>query len=360
MLTDIFATRYEDRPIWSEFRESDRILLVQGYRIVAEQLWSPGTDGKHDVPTIKAWTSLHNLLSMELGRESLAPLGWSFLDTTKKHQWGTYTMDFVCKTFMLEPFKQGANPDTHMKERISFIELAFRSRMYAMAEADASYRTVWAPKPVTRNRTKQDAADNMSDALALSQNAIGLMMKRNHENAVNRFLMSCDELNERFRRAKVPLNYHNGFIQIASDPKVQEQIEKPFWDLVADPKWVNVATDMAEAIDRREANERDPAFWATRALESVIKIISTERGWTHGGEKGAHSYIDNLQASRNGSFIHPWEAESLKHLFSKVRNQLGHGPGGEKMPELTQQQTDWVIEAAMSWSKSLIKRLGNN
>jgi hypothetical protein len=86
-------------------------------------------------------------------------------------------------------------------------------------------------------------------------------------------------------------------------------------------------------------------------------LISTEKGWTHGGEKGAHNYIDNLQASKNGGFIHSWEAESIKLLFTRVRNPLGHGPGGEKMPELTQEQTNWAIETCMSWSKSLIQRL---
>jgi hypothetical protein len=36
---------------------------------------------------------------------------------------------------------------------------------------------------------------------------------------------------------------------------------------------------------------------------------------------------------------------------------LGHGPGGEKMPELSQQQTSWAIENCMVWVKSLILRM---
>jgi hypothetical protein len=357
MLTDIFATRYEDRLIWTELRDSDRILLVQGYRMVAEQLWAADKDGKLDIPTAAAWKDLHSSLSMELGRESLAPLGWNFMDMNGVHQWGTYTIDFVCKTFMLEPYKQGVNPDTYMKERISFVELAFRARMHAVAKADAAYRATWTSVAAKRDRKTLAALDSMSAAIANTQTSLSTLMDRSNTSMVNLFNSTCDELNKRFRLAKVPLNYHNGFIQIATDSMVQEQIEQPFWDLVAHPKWANVATDMTEAIDRREANNRDPAFWATKALESVIKIISTERGWTHGGEKGAHSFIDNLQASKNGNFIHSWEAEAMKLLFTKVRNPLGHGPGGEKMPELTPQQTNWAIEACMSWSKSLIERL---
>ena len=107
---------------------------------------------------------------------------------------------------------------------------------------------------------------------------------------------------------------------------------------------------------RRDSGGRDPAFYAAKALESAIKIISNDRGWTHGGEKGAHNFIDNLASSKNG-FIEPWEGETLKAFFTKVRNPLGHGPGGEPMPALTPQQTDWAIETCMSWVKSLIKRL---
>ncbi len=72
------------------------------------------------------------------------------------------------------------------------------------------------------------------------------------------------------------------------------EAEEPFWKLVADPIWKNVDTDMKEAIDRRDGGERDPAWYAARALESTIKIISGEKGWSHGREKGAHNYIDNL------------------------------------------------------------------
>jgi hypothetical protein len=68
-------------------------------------------------------------------------------------------------------------------------------------------------------------------------------------------------------------------------------------------------------------------------------------------------FIDNLVAEKNGRFIELWEADAIRHIFANVRNALGHGPGGEPMPALSQQQTDWTIEAAMSWTKSLIRRL---
>jgi hypothetical protein len=332
MLTDIFATRYADRPIWTAVGERERILITQGWRIVLEQVMPYWRDGKVFEFNKPRWVSVHNKLSMELGKESLAPLTWNYYDANKVWQYGTYSMDMVCKTWMLAPFKGDIDPDRYMKERISFIELAFRDRMEAIAAINKGL------PEVLQNAVFADILHGNSQLNAL-------------------FGSYGDELNERFRQAKAPLNYHNGFIQIETDQKTQEQIAAPFWKLVSDPKWKNVDTDMKEAVDRREANDRDPAFYASKALESTIKIISDEKGWSSGKENGAAAYIDNLVASKNGRFIEVWEGEALKAIFRHVRNPLGHGPGGEPMPELTQQQTNWTIETAMSWTKSLIQRL---
>jgi len=94
------------------------------------------------------------------------------------------------------------------------------------------------------------------------------------------------ELNERFRRARAPLSYHNGFIQVSMDEVIEQNIAKPFWDLVADPLWQNVDIDMKEALDRRDSNGKDPALFAAKALESTIKILSDNKGWSSGREKG--------------------------------------------------------------------------
>jgi hypothetical protein len=168
------------------------------------------------------------------------------------------------------------------------------------------------------------------------------------------FLGMVEELNARFRQAATSLNYHNGFIQRSSDALATEMIERPFWALVADPKWKNVDMDMKEAFDRRDSGDRDPAFPAARALESTVKIISDEKGWTHGNERGAHNYVDNLTRAE---FILNWEAEGIKLFFSKVRNPLGHGPGKDEMPALTSHQTNWAIETCIVWINSLIRRM---
>jgi hypothetical protein len=114
---------------------------------------------------------------------------------------------------------------------------------------------------------------------------------------------------------------------------------------------------MKEALDRRDANDRDPVFYAARALESAIKIVSDQKGWTRGSEKGAHNYIDNLGSAKNGAFIAPWEREALKTFFTEIRNPFGHGPGSAEMPQLSPEQTSWAIESCMSWIKSLVGRM---
>jgi hypothetical protein len=144
---------------------------------------------------------------------------------------------------------------------------------------------------------------------------------------------------------------------VAKDEQIEKQVAKPFWSAIADPRWENVARDMNEALDRRDNGAGYAAFFAARALESAIKIISNETGRSTGNEKGAHNFIDNLVADRDGSrFIDKFEMEVLKPYFTHVRNKLGHGPGSESMLSLTPAQTDWAIEFAMTWVRTLVRR----
>ena len=260
-------------------------------------------------------------------------------------------MNKVCETWMLKEFDNSTQADTFMKERLSLIEIGFRKREEEIVTCNANLpnaietaQRAAAQKQASRRSTLRVPGDRVSGLRALNERL----------NA--RFRNSVNELNTRLRNAGCDLNYHNGFIQLSSDSLVLEQVETPFWALLTDQKWKNVDTDMKEALDRRDTDARDPAFYAARALESVLKIVSDEKKWTHGKEKGAHNYIDNL-AARRSAFIADWEADALKSFFSRVRNPLGHGPGMGKMPELSRQQTDWAIEISMVWIKNLIRRL---
>jgi hypothetical protein len=352
MLTDIFAERYSSRVLWEAYTETESKLLMQCFRIVAEQLIPYYIDGKESVEAKGKWKSLHDRLSMELGLDELAPRYYSYqttwMDKPYRHD-GLWTYDKVCKDFVCAEFTGVISPDRFMKERISFIELAFRLREEELIALNLDLQ-----KRIEAAKLEDHGIRARGFGIPGSR-ADGVINFKESLNAS--FKASVDELNERFRRAGAQLNYHNGFIQVATDPLVQEQIERVFWKVVADPLWKNVDIDMKEALDRRDANDRDPAFYAARALESAIKIISDRKSWTHGGEKGAHNYIENLSSKNSGGFIKDWERDALKSFFTSIRNPFGHGPGSAEMPQLTLEQTNWAIETCMSWIKGLVQRM---
>ncbi|MFT3896647.1 MAG: hypothetical protein QM719_02970 [Thermomonas sp.] len=353
MLTDIFAERYADVPIWQAYGESERRLLVQAFRIVSEQLFPYfGPDGKEKSDSKVTWKSIHDRLSMELGVQELAPQGYwvkTQMMGNEHTYWQQLALVQVCNNFVCAAYDSNVPADRFIKERLSFVEIAFRDREKALEIQNANLPTEIA-------KAERDALLRPSRGIRLPGNVADGMRAFNR--IINEsFRGYVDEFNERLRRAGTRLNYHNGFIQISADEQVEVHIETPFWALVKAPKWANVDTDMKEALDRRDAGGRDPAFYAAKALESTIKIISAEKGWTRGDEKGAAGFINNLVSQKNGRFIDQWEGDALKAFFASVRNELGHGPGGQPMPELSPQQTDWAIEFCMSWTKSLIKRL---
>jgi len=353
MLTDIFANRYIATPMWESFGEPERRFIVQGFRIVSEQLFPYWYDGKENPRTKHNWLSIHDKLSMELGLKELSPKYYSYQTTWNGKpftQSGSLSLDKVCESFVCANYSPTIPSDLFIKERTSFIEIAFRER-----EEELKVINRELPKKI-QEALIQDKTIPPNRFLRVPGSRVD-GVKAYNEKLNNDFQNSANELNERMRQAGFKLNYHNGFIQISTDQLIEDQIEKAFWLIVNDDTWKNVDVDMKEAIDRRDNNDRDPAFYAARALESAIKIISENKGWTHGGEKGAHNYIDNLISKKNGSFITTWEGKVLKDYFTIVRNPFGHGPGSADMPELSIQQTNWAIETCMSWIKSLIKRM---
>ncbi|MBK9162129.1 MAG: hypothetical protein IPM27_11355 [Nitrosomonadales bacterium] len=352
MLTDIFAHRYLDRPIWSEYTELERRLLNQAFGIIKDALPYYNSEGKEIEANKIKWKTLHDRVARELGVNELSQRYYSY---TQKNYLGnevpisgSFSWDHVCGQFVNATFNGQADPDRFIKERLSFVELAMRFRGDEIAEVNAQLPKALA-EAVIRDKGPHRGL-RLPGSVADGVKAWNATINSNYQSQVA-------ELNERFRRAKAPLTYHNGFIQLALDETIEQNIAKPFWALVADPLWKNVDIDMKEALDRRDSNVKDPAIFAAKALESAIKIVSTTKGWTRGTETGAAQYIDNLVSKTNGGYLAAWEGEILKDYFRKVRNPVGHGPGLEPMPELSLAQTDWAIEAAMSWVRTLIRRL---
>ncbi|SDH57749.1 hypothetical protein SAMN05216466_11150 [Paraburkholderia phenazinium] len=353
MLTDIFAYRYLKYPIWSAYSEAERRLLNQTVSLAKEIYPVFNRDGKKVEANEAKWELIHNRLAHEYGVTELAQRYYSFVQKGPMGQdWptsGFFTYDHVCEQFVIsQPPSNLANVDRFIKERISFIELAVRLREEEVAAANVEL-----PRALLTAKIRSAAGRGGMRVPGNPEDS----MKALNESLNASFRSQVDELNERFRRAGAFLTYHNGFIQVATDEVIEREVAAPFWQLVADPTWKNVSIDMAEALDRRDSNDKDPAIFASKALESAIKIVSDLKGWTRGNESGASAYIDNLVSKSNGSFLAIWEGELLRDYFRKVRNSLGHGPGSEPMPGLTQVQTDWAIETAMSWVKTLVRRL---
>jgi len=342
MLVDIFARRYEGSQLRDGFEERDSRLLIQSFRILAEDLSPYYMDGKENSTSVNFWTALERSLSRELGIKELSP-HWGSYTTSGRIQTFKNTLLTVCEKWLTQG--PAGSPDSFIKDRLSLIELGFRTK-----EADISAMNA------------REISDG--EKLLASLTSSGLRLPGNPEEGARArratrtkaFQTAVEELNTRFRQARYPLNYHNGFIQIVTDDLVQVEVETPFWSLLASPEWHNVDIDMKEALDLRDSDGRDPAFYAARALESTIKIISDIKGWTHGKEKGAHNYIDNL-GSKTNTFITTWESASIKDFFTHVRNPFGHGAGSSTMPSLTRPQTEWAIEFSMSWIKNLIRRM---
>lgn len=352
MLTDIFAYRYLDQPIWPQYTELEQRLLNQAFGIVKDALPYYTSGGKENEKNRDIWKLLHNRLVRELGVDELSKRYYAYTQKNALGQEfpvsGWFSWGHVCDQFVNAKYAGQCDADRFIKERISFVELALRLRGEEVAHTNSQLDTALAQAAM------HDAAPR--SGLRLPGSAVdGVKAWNATMNSV--FEGQVVELNERFRRAKAPLTYHNGFIQFAMDQQIEKHIAKPFWDLVADPLWKNVDIDMKEALDRRDSNDKDPAIFAAKALESAIKIVSDTKNWTRGTENGAAQFVDNLVSKANGSYLTVWEGEMLKDYFRKVRNSVGHGPGSEPMPELTLPQTDWAIEMAMSWVRTLVRRM---
>lgn len=354
MLTDIFSYRYIDFPIWNGFGELEKRLLNQLFGVVKEAIPYYDSDGKKIEANEGKWKTIHDRLSRELGVDELFTRYYSYTDQNALGQSitvsGFFGWEYACEKFVKSDCPSDyQDPDRFIKERISFIELAMRWRYEEIEKINEDL-----PKAILEAKLR-DARPKR--AMTVRGSAVDGVKARN-KTLNDSYYLLVEEVNERFRRAKAPLTLHNGFIQVSTDETIEKNIAKPFWELVAEPLWKNVDIDMKEALDRRDSNDKDPALFAAKALESAIKIISDQNGWTSGNEGGASHYIDNLVSKKNGRYIEPWESDILKDYFRKVRNSLGHGPGSEPMPSLSIPQTDWAIENAMSWIRTLIRRLG--
>ena len=164
------------------------------------------------------------------------------------------------------------------------------------------------------------------------------------------------EINQRLKLHNMPLAYHNGFFQLSADPVIEAHVASPFWALLSNSKYKNVETDILQAIDLYDTGGRDPAFYAAKALESMIKIICNEKNLITGKEKGAADFISHLNSKNNGQIIINHERDELLAMFRIRNTHGGHGLGNAEMPVLTDAQSLKYIHSVMIWVYSLSKR----
>jgi hypothetical protein len=308
IITDIFAKRYEELRFNRDFAEN----IISPTVAQASYIFFDDVQ-----PTLKFtdefFRRVNLLLSRELGLQSL-------------NEYPGPTERQTCYLFLSQPFRPFGTwhrePDYFCKTRLSMLEILFR-------EAEALVRKGYVPAASARNPV------------------VGSKVKGVMTEAIK-------ELKARLRANHTGLDYTNGLLHLASDELTTERIAAPFWEIVIDPKWAVVDQEMKEAFDRLDHGHDDAFTHATDALESTIKIISDEKRWTRGTEKGASNYIDNL---RGGRFIEVWESDALKAIFTNLRNPHRHGGGSNPPDPLSNAQQTWAIESCMTWIKSLVLRL---
>jgi AbiJ N-terminal domain 4 len=308
MITDIFSRRYDEV---LTFDQSTAQNVIGPFLIQANQIFFDEVQ-----PVLRLPDSFFQKLNQKLARElALAAL----------NPYTGMTQPQICSWFIATPYNEfdQRGPDYYCKSRLSMVELLFR-------EAEAHVQT-----------------NVLGPVAALSRkNVANIAVQKKLDQAIQ-------ELNVRLQQNGIGLDYTNGLLHLASDELTTERIAAPFWEIVSDPKWSVVEEEMKEAFDRLDHGHDDAFTHATDALESTIKIISDENGWTRGIEKGASNYIDNL---RGGRFIEVWESDALKAIFAKLRNPHRHGGGSNPADPLSTVQQTWAIESCMSWIKSLIRR----
>jgi hypothetical protein len=150
--------------------------------------------------------------------------------------------------------------------------------------------------------TNDNISDFIKKKISLIELIFGMveedLQKTVKKNLDKEFYSAVDEINQRFKTAKLGFYYQNKMMRTYDDKLTQQNILEPYWEILTNPKWQLVDNDIREAFERFNNNKEDASFYAMRGLESVIKIISNDLNLTTGKEKGASNFIDNLSSKK--------------------------------------------------------------
>ena len=342
MITDIFLRRYPEYEV--AFQNSFFVQLFNIYDDHHIGIHGTLLDKIQDYP-YSSYADEHIRIIAQSQKKLCNELGCPDLNKPeyKQPDWG-YPDYRIFKNYV---FDESINP----LEKISFFEILFRdTEKHILSEIEFIETNI--PTYEARSaQIKAKGANYHDDGEEKLKKALPQLERK--KLALGNMRTGIEQ---RLKLHKTELAYHNGHFQKSADPAIELTIAVPSWSLMSDPKYKNVETDMLEALDRYDSGDRDPAFYAAKALESMIKIICEEKGYTIGNEKGAADYLSHLNSSKNGTIIINDEKEELLSMFRIRNTHGGHGAGSKPMPTLTNTQALRYIHSAMVWISNLAKR----
>ena len=268
MLTDAFFRRYEDVQLFSSFGEPQRRFCGQMAQLLTDEVHKRNEKAfkeRAKDPAISGLTLAHDRIARELGVSALSPAHFEHsvgFGEYRRKEWSRYLIETLIRNYLNTAPTENTSVELYMKHRLSLVEQAFQIRAEQIAARRAGLIAMLNSQPVAI--TGEELFNNMSPhhVWASSRNVIIADQQA--------FMSQIDELNERLRQAKMPLTFHSNLIQVSDDALIEEELERPFWNIVVDPKWSNVDLQMKEALDYRDRGERNAVSSAMNALESAI------------------------------------------------------------------------------------------
>lgn len=144
---------------------------------------------------------------------------------------------------------------------------------------------------------------------------------------------AIEELNVRFRQAKLGYQYENGQIVRIDSQLLHAEVTKPVLQLLSDPRFKGAEEEFLDAHRHYRAGEFEDCITnALKAFESTLKAICDLKCWAY--SPGARA-SDLLKVIRREKLLPDYLDTSFDQLYGtlqsglpKVRNEAGgHGQG---------------------------------
>ena len=202
MITDIFARRYASLPVRSEYSVEDSRFFNQAVTMLGNPLWTGYQFEKVADATEAGLKSVHDVIALELGRQTLSDQWWWSEYTWNGNTTRTahkYSYADMIRTFLIATPVNPRAGDVYVKERLSVVELAFRYRANQVSLANQLF-----PDELAKAQARDLAPTRGIRVPGSAADAV-----RSTNTFINEsFKASVAELNERmrlagYRRAKI-------------------------------------------------------------------------------------------------------------------------------------------------------------